>query len=207
MNRRRSARLPTGVRSSCDDEANRHVRQVLRLGHEERPHHDASESGPLELGDDLVDPVLARVEVEHELLLRERAGTREERRTVARVVDRAEHRGRSDRRGRDVRVELPHLDVGGVAELRGGRLDHRRLGVDAAVAKAAREEVRPEPAVPARQVEHLVARLERDTERRDELRAVREIRVRRGVLLLRPAGRLARVLPRLVAHRRPSVSG
>ena len=50
--------------------------------------------------------VLARVEVEHELPLREPRHPREERATVARVVDRAEDRRRRDRAGGLVEVQV-----------------------------------------------------------------------------------------------------
>ena len=164
-----------------------------------------------ELGHDVVHPVLARVEVEHELALREPRHPCEERATVARVVDRPEDRGRRDRPGGLVEVQVVALcDRGRVAEPTPRGLDHRRLCVDSGVAQSTLEEERPEPAVAAGEVEHLVARVERDAERRDQLGAVREVGPRVRVLGIRPIGGLARVLVGLApgrAHSRASVSG
>ncbi len=191
-------------------QADRGAREPTGLRDEERPQLDAREARAEELRHDVVHPVLARVEVEHELALREPRHPREERATVARVVDRPEDRGGRDRPGRLVEVQVALCDRGRVAEPPPRGLDHRRLCVDSGVAQSALEEERPEPAVAAGEVEHLVARVERDAERRDQLGAVREVGARVRVLGIRPIGGLARVLVGLApgrAHSRASVSG
>ena len=124
----------------------------------------------------------------------------------SRVVDRAEDGRRGHRRRRRIVVQVARLDGRALSEAPAGRVDHRRLGVDAAVAKTAVDEERAEAAVPAGEVEHLVAVRERGAERHDQLRAMREICSRVGVLGVGPAGRLVRVLVGL-AHNRASVSG
>ena len=211
-------REPRAQREPCEgpgplgglQQADRGARQPAGLRDEERPQLDAREARAEELGHDVVHPVLARVEVEHELALREPRHPCEERATVARVVDRPEDRGGRDRPGRLVEVQVALCDRGRVAEPAPRGLDHRRLCVDSGVAQSALEEERPEPAVAAGEVEHLVARVERDAERRDQLGAVREVGPRVRVLGIRPIGGLARVLVGLApgrAHSRASVSG
>ena len=215
---RDDVREPRAQREPCEgprplgglQQADRGARQPAGLRDEERPQLDAHEARAEELGHDVVHPVLARVEVEHELALREPRHPCEERATVARVVDRPEDRGGRDRPGRLVEVQVALCDRGRVAEPAPRGLDHRRLCVDSGVAQSALEEERPEPAVAAGEVEHLVARVERDAERRDQLGAVREVGPRVRVLGIRPIGGLARVLVGLApgrAHSRASVSG
>ena len=127
-------------------------------------------------------------------------------RAVARVVDRPEDGGRGDGGGRRVRVELADVDGDIRAEPPPRRGDHRRLDVDAPVPETAREQVLAESPVTAGEIEHLVARVERDPERRDERGSVVEIGAGVGVLGVRPPLGLARVLIGL-AHSRASVSG
>ena len=64
-----------------------------------------------------------------------------------------------------------------------------------------------EAAVAAREVEHLVARLEVRPERHDQLSAMRQVCRDIGVGALRPVGRLARVLAALVRHNASRRSG
>ena len=192
------------------ERADRRPRQPLRLRDEERPQRDAGEAGRPQLGDDLLDRVLPRIEVEDELALGEPRDAPEERRAVVGVVDRPEHgRGGDGPLGRErVQVALDELRPRAEATLR--RLDHRRLGVDAEVAQAAPDQVLTEPAVAAGEVEDLVPRRERDPERRHELRPVGQVGGAVGVLGVRPPGRLAGVLVGLrvpLAHTRRRVSG
>src|SRR4029079_2359834 len=135
----------------------RRPREALRLRDEEGAQYDEAEARLLELGNDLASRVLARVQVEDELPLREAGHASEERRTVVRVVDRAKDRRRRDGRLRHERVEVADPDRRAVAEPPTGRIDHRRLGVDPRVREAAREQVLPEAAVAAGEVEHFVS--------------------------------------------------
>ncbi len=152
----------------------------------------------------VVEPVQARVQVEDELL-RERRDVPEERAPVPRVVDRAEDGRRGDGRGRDVLVQVACFDDGAIAESALRRLDHLRGRVDSAVAKAARDQQRPEASVPAGEVEHLIPRHELGPEADDELGTMREIGCRVSVRALRPVLRLPRVL--VVLHRASRRSG
>ena len=133
------------------------------------------EAGCAQVVEHVVEPVLARVQVEDELLLGEGCDVLEERAPVARVVDRAEDRRRGDGRRRDVVVQVAELDRSAIAEsclaastISGGR-------VDSAVAKATREQQLSEAAVAAGEVEYLVARHELGPSADDEIGAVREV--------------------------------
>ncbi len=97
------------------------------------------EAGGAQVAEHVVEPVLTRIQVEDELLLGEGRDVPEERSPVLRVVDRAEDRRRRDWGWRHVLVQVAELDRSAIAEPPLGRLDHLRRGVDAAVAKAARE--------------------------------------------------------------------
>ena len=78
---------------------------------------------------------------------------------------------------------------------------------DGIMGPALMEEMRAQATVAAGEVEHLLPWGECHAERRDELRPVREVRVRRGVRRLRPALRLAGEPTPLAGHNRASVSG
>ena len=131
----------------------------------------------------------------------------EERAPVPRVVDRAEDGRRRDRLRRHVLVQVAEVDLGSAAEPASRRVDHLGGGVDAAVAKAAREQRVAEAAVAAGEVEHLVSGPERRPNRRDQLGAVREIGADVRVGAVRPVLRLARVLVAKVTHKARSRSG
>ena len=147
------------------------------------------------------------VQVEDELSLREPGHTGEERGAVAATtVFRAIYYA-GDRPAGVVVVQVAQLDGGTVPEPAPGGVHHRGLGVHAGVAQPAVEQEGADPPVAAREVEHLVPRLERDAEGRDQLRAVVEVCVRIRVLGIGPPFGLAGVLIRLVAHKRASVSG
>ena len=186
------------------------ARQTPCLRHEERAQDDPREAGLAQLREDLADCVLPRIEVEHELPLGEACNAGEERRPVVGVVDGAEQGRRRDRLRWRVGVEVALLDHRPGAEARARGLHHRRLGVDAAVAQPAREQMLAEAPVATREIEHLVARVELDSERGDQVGPVVQIRAAVGVLRVRPSGGLAGVLTGflgVVAHRRASVSG
>ena len=138
------------------------------------------------------------------------ATRRKNARTVVGVVDRAEDRRRRDRLVRSERIEIPERHRrrrrrGAAAPRRPSRAPSRHR-----IPQAACEKVSAEAAVPARQVEYLVAVPQPDAERGDELGPVGEVGVAVGVLGIRPARRLARVLLRLrvvLGHSRATVSG
>src|SRR5512145_186072 len=111
---------------------------------------------------------------------------REERETVARVVDRAKD-GRRGNRGRwNVLVEVADLDRCSPAEATRGLGHHLGRRVDSAITEAARHEKLPEAGIAAGEIEYLVAGLECRPERCDEVCPMREIRGGVGVRLLRP---------------------
>ncbi len=181
--------------------------QRHRLRNEERLHHDGAEARGMEVGDHIVDAVLAWVEIEDELALRERAHVLEEPAAVPRVVDRAEDGRRRDRMRRHVVVEVAEIDIGSSAESPARRVDHLRGGVDTPVGQAASDESVPEPAVAAGEVEHDIAGHQARAERGDQLGSVLEVGRDVGVGALRPVRRLACVLPALVGHSARSRSG
>jgi RNA 3'-terminal phosphate cyclase len=76
------------------------------LRDEKRTKRDVSEACGTKVGEHVIHPVLARVQVEHELLLRERGHVPEERPAVSRVVDRAKHRGGTDWSRRNELVQV-----------------------------------------------------------------------------------------------------
>ena len=198
MKRKRSASSRERGRLEARSRAAQRPRQRDALRDEERAERHGAEAGRGELGADRRERELARVQVEHELALREAGDAAEERRAVVRVVERAEDRGRSDRlrpartcsgRRRRRRSRAPGLQ-------RPSPASRRRRG------SAARKE-RREPAVAAGEVEDRVALgPERRPEARARAGAVREVAAGVGVLLLRPARRLARVLLRRPHHAR-----
>ena len=79
-----------------------------------------------EIGEDVVERVLARVQVEDELLPRVGRGVLEERAAVARVVDRAKDGRRGDRVRRDVVVQIADVERRQLAEAPRARGDHLR---------------------------------------------------------------------------------
>ena len=125
----------------------------------------------------------------------------EEGGAVARVVDRAEHAGRGDRRRRGELVQVAELGGDAVAPR---LLDHLRARVDPEVFEA-REE-RGERAVTTGEVEHAVAGLEPRPERDDELGAVAQVGGGVGVLATPAlgAGGVLRLDPFGVLHRNVS---
>ena len=72
----------------------------MPLREEERVQLDVREARRLQVGDDVLDAVLPRVEVEDELPLRVAGDVAEERAAVARVVDGAKAGRAGDGRGR-----------------------------------------------------------------------------------------------------------
>ena len=208
MKRNRSASRASGPeRSSAFAAADTSARERNRLRHEERAKEHLTEAGGPQVGRHVVGPVLAGVQIEDQLLLREARDMTEEGSPVARVIDRAEDSRRGNRTRRDVLVEVADLDRSAVAESPPGLRDHLGRRVDTAVAEAPRDEQLAETGVPACEVEHLVAWLETRPERRDEIRPMREIGRCIGVRLLRPVAGLPGVLVALGAHRARRRSG
>src|SRR4029078_6942718 len=82
-----------------------------------------------------------------------------------------------------------------------------RLGDERRVRERESEQMLPEATVATGEVEHLVSRAQRSTERRDQLGAVVEVGARVRVVGVRPVLVLARVLVFLGRHSRASVSG
>src|SRR5262249_11806890 len=103
-------------------------REALRR--KERPQVEPVEARSVEIGTNVLDAILPRVQVEDELLVRVTGDQPEEGLPIARVVDRAEARRRGDRLGRLVLVEIGQDNVT-AAPTR--RLDLLRARVDAAV--------------------------------------------------------------------------
>jgi hypothetical protein len=129
----------------------------------------------------VLDPVLARVEVEHDLLGRVARDVTEESAAIARVVQGTEEGRRGDRA---VWREVVQVGVDDRPALHRRLLDHPWIGVHADVLES-RQEVR-QPAVAAGEVDQPVAVLERRAERADQLGAVAEVRDRVGVLAIGP---------------------
>ena len=208
MKRARSASRASGpLPSSALAAASTGLGQRDGLGDEERAQLDRREPCGAQVGEHVVDAVLPWVQVEHELRGRVLVRVGEEGAAVARVVDRAEDRRRGDRARRDVVVEVALVDGSGFTESRARRADHLRGRVDPAIAEAAREQRLTQAAVPAGEVEHLVAGREGRPERDDQVGAMGEVRRDVRVGALRPVRRLARVLTALVAHSARSRSG
>src|SRR5262249_20321041 len=122
--------------------------------------------------------------------LRVAAHEREERATVARIVDGAEARRRGDALRGDVVIEVAMRDA---AARRARRGDHALVRVDAAVREPRGEEV-GEASVAAGKVEEGVALAQLRPDPQDRLRAVREVRGGIGVRALGPALALRVVL-------------
>ena len=163
-------------------------RDVLRR--EERTQLQSIEPCRAQVGADVLDAVLPRIQVEDELPLGVPGDAAEEGGAVVRVVDRAEARGSRDRLGRLVVVEVAEHDVA-AAPFAG--LDHLRARIDAQVANS--RQVVGGAAVAAGEIEHSVAGLERRAEAENELSAVSEIGRRVCICDLRPALRLCVVFP------------
>ncbi len=207
MKRKRRASRASGPRAlergreGCDRPRQRH-----RLRDEERAELDAAEACRAQVVEHVVERVLPRVQVEHELPLRVPGRVSEERPAVARVVDRSEDGRRGHRAGREVVVQVADLDRCAVAEPPSRLVRHLRRRVDAAVAEAPLEQEVAEAAVAAGEVEHLVARLEPGAESDDQVRAVGEVGASVGVRTVGPRIGLPRVLLAL-AHNASSRSG
>src|SRR5207244_1402961 len=139
------------------------------------------------LGADQPERVLARIQVEDELLLREAGDAAEERLAVTRVVERAEERRRGDPGGGGEAVDLTKLDRSTSSEALLCRRDHGGARVYAEIPEAVRKQELGEPAVAAGEIEHRVAGLERRAERAHQLPAVGEIPGRIGISLVTPA--------------------
>ena len=182
----------------------RRTRQAYGLRHEERAERQRRPPRREKLGVDDVEPVAPRVEVEDELPLGEVGHATEERRTVAGVVQRAEHRRRGDRASRRELVDVRELDLRDTAEPGARGIDHRRTRIDADVVQSEWEKVLGQPGVAAREIEHCVAVLQRWAERAHELGPPTEVTLRVGVGLVGPApGSLGAELRR--RHRRAAV--
>ena len=125
-------------------------RERDRLRDEERPEETPPEPRGAEVRDHLVERYWRGFRSKTSFFSVNAATWREERATVARVVDRAEDRRRRDRRSGDVVVEVAELDLRTPAEATRGCVDHLRRRVDAAVAEAAREQELPETRRPHR---------------------------------------------------------
>ena len=177
------------------------------LRDEERSQLDRREAGCPEILDDVVDAVLPRVEVEDHLLVRVLSRAAEEHRAITRVVDGAEDGRRRDRARRLVVVEVADVDFGAAGESHARGLHHLLREVDASVAEPAREQRLSQPAVAAREIEHLVPRFQPRSERRDQRGAMGEIRGDVRVRVFRPVRRLPRVLVLLRAHSASRRSG
>src|SRR5581483_8345135 len=122
---------------------------------EEGPHVHPLEAGGRQVVPHLGERVLARVEVEDELLLAVGGDMSQEGAAIAGVVDGAEAGRRRDgsRRNEVVQVARLDLDLRASSRAAPGSLDHRAGEVDADVAEAARKEWPREARVAAGEVE------------------------------------------------------
>src|SRR5262249_33230273 len=152
--------------------------QTEGLRDEERSQLHAWQARRVEIRDDCGELVLARVQVEDELLLGETGHVAEERAAVTRVVDGAKEGRRRDRLRRRVRVQVAELDRRTSAEASPRLVHHLGGRVDSAIAEATSEQPLAEASVAAGKVEHLVSRLEPRPELDDEIGTMVEVGVR-----------------------------